>query len=128
NHARQRELSQSVGCRYEERDHEDGLRSRRGGHLRAGSALISSRQLDQEPARSAVRNSHKRCGRMVAMNTTTVSAAQPVLANLDRLLPDLETLYKDVHSHPELSMQETRTAGLAAERLRIAGYEVTDRK
>jgi len=62
---------------------------------------------------------------MVAMNTTTVSATQPVLANLDRLLPDLETLYKDVHSHPELSMQETRTAGLAAERLRIAGYEVT---
>jgi len=59
------------------------------------------------------------------MNTTTVSATQPVLANLDRLLPDLETLYKDVHSHPELSMQETRTAGLAAERLRIAGYEVT---
>jgi len=62
---------------------------------------------------------------MVAMNTTTVSATQPVLANLDGLLPDLETLYKDVHSHPELSMQETRTAGLAAERLRIAGYEVT---
>ena len=59
------------------------------------------------------------------MNTTRVSATQPVLANLDRLLPDLETLYKDVHSHPELSMQETRTAGLAAERLRIAGYEVT---
>ena len=59
------------------------------------------------------------------MNTTTVSATQPVLANLDGLLPDLETLYKDVHSHPELSMQETRTAGLAAERLRIAGYEVT---
>ena len=41
------------------------------------------------------------------------------------LLPDLEALYKDVHSHPELSMQETRTAGLAADRLRAAGYEVT---
>ena len=37
----------------------------------------------------------------------------------------LEALYKDVHSHPELSMQETRTAGLAADRLRAAGYEVT---
>src|SRR6478672_3225312 len=44
---------------------------------------------------------------------------------LDRLLPDLESLYKDVHQHPELSMQETRTAGLAAEHLRAAGYEVT---
>jgi hippurate hydrolase len=38
---------------------------------------------------------------------------------------DLEALYKDVHSHPELSMQETRTAGIAADRLRKAGYEVT---
>jgi amidohydrolase len=47
------------------------------------------------------------------------------LANLDRLLPDLQTLYTDIHAHPELSMQETRTAGIAAERLRAAGYEVT---
>src|SRR6185503_17115307 len=29
-------------------------------------------------------------------------------------------------AHPELSMQETRTAGIAADRLRGAGYEVTD--
>ena len=47
------------------------------------------------------------------------------LQALDGMLPDLEALYKDVHSHPELSMQETRTAGLAAGRLRAAGYEVT---
>jgi amidohydrolase len=41
------------------------------------------------------------------------------------LLPDLEALYKDIHSHPELSMQEKRTAGIAAERLHAANYEVT---
>lgn len=41
------------------------------------------------------------------------------------LLPGLEALYTDIHAHPELSMQETRTAGLAAERLRAAGFEVT---
>jgi amidohydrolase len=51
--------------------------------------------------------------------------AHPVLAKLPGLLPELETLYTDLHAHPELSMQETRTAGLAAERLRAAGYEVT---
>src|SRR5438552_5957338 len=51
--------------------------------------------------------------------------AQNVLANLGTLLPDLESVYKDIHSHPELSMQENRTAGIAAERLRAAGYEVT---
>ena len=50
------------------------------------------------------------------MSTTTPTASEPVLKNLDRLIPDLEALYKDVHSHPELSMQETRTAALAADR------------
>src|SRR6185437_2852593 len=53
------------------------------------------------------------------------SSPDPALQNLDALLPDLTSLYKDIHSHPELSMQESRTAGLAAERLRAAGYEVT---
>ena len=52
-------------------------------------------------------------------------AAQSMLGNLRDLLPDLENLYADVHAHPELSMQETRTAGLAAGHLRAAGYEVT---
>jgi amidohydrolase len=47
-----------------------------------------------------------------------------ILANLNGLLPDLESVYKDVHSHPELSMQENRTARIAADRLRAAGYEV----
>ncbi|HEY3543235.1 MAG TPA: M20 family metallopeptidase [Gaiellaceae bacterium] len=41
------------------------------------------------------------------------------------MLDDLEELYKDVHRHPELSMQEERTAALAAERLQTAGFEVT---
>jgi hippurate hydrolase len=48
-----------------------------------------------------------------------------ILAGLDRLLPDLEAVYKDVHSHPELSMQEKRTSDLAAQRLRAVGYDVT---
>src|ERR1700739_1625542 len=59
------------------------------------------------------------------MNTAKPPPTEPVLKNLDRLIPDLEALYKDIHAHPELSMQETRTAGLAADRLRGAGYDVT---
>ncbi|WIM12981.1 M20 family metallopeptidase [Enhydrobacter sp.] len=51
-------------------------------------------------------------------------SADLILSNLERLLPDLEALYKDVHSHPELSMQEMRTASLAADRLRTSSYEV----
>ena len=56
------------------------------------------------------------------MNTTTVS--DPGFGDLDGILPDIEALYKDVHAHPELSMREERTAQLAAERLRAAGFEV----
>ena len=59
------------------------------------------------------------------MNTTNETASDPVLTNLTQLIPDLEALYKDVHAHPELSMQETRTAALAADHLRKAGFEVT---
>ena len=40
-----------------------------------------------------------------------------IFAGVGPILDDLEGLYKDVHRHPELSMQEERTAGLAAERL-----------
>ena len=59
------------------------------------------------------------------MASTQPLSSDPTLRNLDGMLPDLEALYKDVHSHPELSMQETRTADLAADRLRAAGYDVT---
>jgi len=61
------------------------------------------------------------------MSKTQVSSSNAILRSIDGMLPDLEALYKDVHSHPELSMQETRTAQLAADRLRAAGYEVTNR-
>ncbi|OJU41069.1 MAG: amidohydrolase [Microbacterium sp. 69-10] len=37
---------------------------------------------------------------------------------------DLEALYIDLHQHPELSFQETRTAGIAAGQLRDLGLEV----
>ena len=59
------------------------------------------------------------------MSPKTQPQSACLLANLRTLLPDLESVYKDIHSHPELSMQENRTAGIAAERLRSAGYEVS---
>src|SRR3989440_7788300 len=61
------------------------------------------------------------------MDPTASAPSDPVLANLASLLPTLKETYTDIHRHPELSMQETRTAGLAAERLRATGYEVTSR-
>src|SRR3546814_15556604 len=55
---------------------------------------------------------------------TSPDSAAVAPANLRKLLPDLKALYIDIHAHPELSMQEARTAGLAAEGLEKAGYEV----
>src|SRR5690349_15730394 len=57
----------------------------------------------------------------------TQSASDSVLAGLGGILDDVEGLYKDVHRHPELSMQEQRTAEVAADRLEAAGFEVTVR-
>jgi hippurate hydrolase len=51
--------------------------------------------------------------------------ANAILAGLGEILDDVENLYKDVHRHPELSMQEERTAAAAAERLQTAGFDVT---
>ncbi|MBR7824991.1 amidohydrolase [Actinospica sp. MGRD01-02] len=39
----------------------------------------------------------------------------------------LAELYRDLHQHPELSLQETRSAALLAQALRPMGYEVTEK-
>src|SRR6267154_475497 len=44
----------------------------------------------------------------------------------DAELPSLLGIYKDIHSHPELSGYEERTAALVAKELRAAGCQVTE--
>ena len=39
---------------------------------------------------------------------------------------DLQTLYQDLHSHPEVAFQENRTAALLAARLKALGFTVTE--
>lgn len=53
------------------------------------------------------------------------AASKPAMSDIAGLLTTLEEVYRDIHSHPELSMLETRTAGLAADHLREAGFNVT---
>ena len=38
----------------------------------------------------------------------------------------VEELYRDLHAHPELSLEETRTAAIAAAGLRAAGFDVIE--
>ena len=46
-------------------------------------------------------------------------------ATFDGMAPELLEIYKDLHRHPELSMQERRTAGIAADYIEKLGYAVT---
>src|SRR5437016_6688049 len=41
-------------------------------------------------------------------------------------LPSLLAIYKDIHSHPELSTREEKTSALVAKELRAVGCEVTE--
>src|SRR3954464_14782230 len=55
-----------------------------------------------------------------------ILAQQTPQSLADAELPSLIGIYKDIHTHPELSAQEERTAALVARELRAAGCEVTE--
>ncbi len=55
-----------------------------------------------------------------------ILAEQTPQSLADAELPSLLTMYKDLHSHPELSTKEERSAGIVAKELRAAGCDVTE--
>jgi hippurate hydrolase len=54
------------------------------------------------------------------------SSIAEVLAGLRETSVWQERVYKDIHAHPELSFQETKTAALVASKLKGFGYEVLE--
>jgi amidohydrolase len=56
----------------------------------------------------------------------SISAQQTPQSLADAELPSLFAIYKDIHSHPELSGHEERTSVIVAKELRALGCEVTD--
>ena len=56
---------------------------------------------------------------------TSPAFAQQLDQGVRQDMPDLMALYRDLHEHPELSMQETRSAGLLAAEARRLGFDVT---
>lgn len=50
-----------------------------------------------------------------------------VKARVEADYASLETLYKDLHAHPELSFMEVKTAALVADEWRRLGFEVTEK-
>ena len=64
---------------------------------------------------------------LLALGSITTFAQQTPQQIADTELPSLLTIYKDLHTHPELSTHEERSAGIVAKELKAAGYEVTER-
>ncbi|GEP04388.1 amidohydrolase [Methylobacterium oxalidis] len=76
-----------------------------------------------------------RCGLALAAFVSLSALSGPAFAQADakglpgpteEQLAKLQAIYEDIHANPELSMQEKRTAGIAAKWLKEQGFEVTE--
>jgi len=64
---------------------------------------------------------------LVAIAPIPLLAQSPSLQKLaESEVPSCLSIYKDLHSHPELSTKEEKTSALVAKELRAAGCEVTE--
>jgi hippurate hydrolase len=61
-----------------------------------------------------------------AMNFTTPTSAATLSDAIRADMPQLMTLYRDLHANPELSMQEVRTPAKLAPEMRKLGFETTE--
>ena len=62
----------------------------------------------------------------LSLAATPLFAQQTPQSLADAELPSLLAIYKDLHTHPELSTHEERSAAIVAKELKAAGCEVTD--
>jgi amidohydrolase len=65
---------------------------------------------------------------IVSLLTSGLALAQEMTVEKTAVseLPSLLAIYKDIHSHPELSTREEKTSALVAKELRAVGCEVTE--
>ena len=69
--------------------------------------------------------------KMLWLSATLMAASTPATAaalsdSIRADMPMLLTLYRDLHAHPELSMEEVRTPALLAPKMRELGFQVTE--
>ena len=63
---------------------------------------------------------------LATLAPTLAAPADDFRPQVERELPSLLAIYRDLHAHPELSQHEERTSAFLAAELRQAGYTVTD--
>ncbi len=66
---------------------------------------------------------------LILLLLTSIAFAQnsPVDSLINKEYPSLESLYKDLHAHPELSYDEINTSARIAKELRALGFEITEK-
>ena len=63
---------------------------------------------------------------VAALMASTTATGATLSDSIKADMPQLMTLYRDLHAHPELSMQEVRTPALLAPQMRKLGFDVTE--
>ncbi|MGV7121129.1 amidohydrolase [Sphingopyxis sp. 550A] len=64
---------------------------------------------------------------VAALGIGAPAAAQDLGAEVQKQMPSLMTIYKDLHANPELSFMEVRSAGILAAEARKLGFAVTEK-
>ncbi|HET7708618.1 MAG TPA: amidohydrolase [Sphingomicrobium sp.] len=64
---------------------------------------------------------------LAAMTLPTPAAAATLKESIAADMPQLMTLYRDLHANPELSMQEVRSPARLAAEVRKLGFQVTEK-
>ncbi|WP_422061353.1 amidohydrolase [Sphingopyxis sp.] len=64
---------------------------------------------------------------VAALALTMPAAAQDLGGEVQKQMPSLMNIYKDLHANPELSFMEVRSAGVLAAEARKLGFEVTEK-
>ncbi len=62
-----------------------------------------------------------------ALALAAPAAAQTLGGEVEKQMPSLMAIYKDLHANPELSFMEVRSAGILAAEARKLGYKVTEK-
>jgi len=66
-------------------------------------------------------------GSALAQSSVAEQFAPKVTSLVSGMYPQLQAVYEDIHSHPELGFQETRTAAKLAAEMRAIGFQVTEK-
>ena len=66
-------------------------------------------------------------GSALAQSSVAEQFAPKVTSLVSGMYPQLQAVYEDIHAHPELGFQETRTAAKLAAEMRAIGFQVTEK-